>query len=305
VRNAARRRSLLFPREHGAWGLLLVPLVTGAAVGLRSGGPITRLVPLVIAALALFWLRTPVESWLGTAPMRAQPGGELRLVRRTAVMLAVLSLLALVWLFWDGRNPDLVWIGAVAAVAFVAQALLRKAWRNARIAAQIIGAAGLTSTAPAACYVASGHWSSAAWTLWIANFAFAANQIHFVQLRIHSAPAATKADKIFAGRGFLAGQFLLVIALGLACAFRVFPWYGALAFLPLLYRGFTWFARKSVPLAVRALGWSELGYALAFGVLLALGVGVMSSTPSQTRPATSPTSSPAPPARSAFRPRKS
>jgi hypothetical protein len=270
--NSERRRSLIFPREHGAWGLLLVPLVTGAAVGLRPGGPIIRLVPLVIAALALFWLRTPVESWLGTGPMRAQQGGELRVVRRTAVMLGVVSSLALVCLFWHGRNPGLVWIGAVAAVAFAAQALLRKAWRQARIAAQIIGAAGLASTAPAAYYVASGHWNSTAWTLWIANFAFAANQIHFVQLRIHAARAATKADKIAAGRGFLAGQFLLVMALVLSCAFRVFPWYGAFAFLPLLYRGFTWFARKSVPLAVRALGWSELAYAVGFGVLLVWGV---------------------------------
>ena len=84
--------------------------------------------------------------------------------------------------------------------------------------------------------------------------------------------AATRAEKFSAGRGFLAGQFLLVIALGLACSLRAFPWYGAVAFLPLLYRGFAWFARKSAPLAVRALGWSELAYAVGFGVLLIWGV---------------------------------
>jgi hypothetical protein len=45
-----------------------------------------------------------------------------------------------------------------------------------------------------------------------------------------------------------------------------------LAFLPLLYRGFAWFAHKSAPLAVSALGWSELCYAIGFGVLLVWGV---------------------------------
>ena len=33
-----RRRALIVPLEHGAWGMLLVPLVTGGAVGLFSGG---------------------------------------------------------------------------------------------------------------------------------------------------------------------------------------------------------------------------------------------------------------------------
>jgi len=270
--HSSRRRLLVFPREHGAWGLLLVPLITGAAVGLLSGGQILPLVPLTIAALVLFWLRTPVESWIGTTPMRAQAGAEMRLVRRTVAMLAAVSLLALVWLFWDARNRDLAWIGAGAAVAFLAQTLLKKVWRSARLVAQMIGAAGLTATAPAAYYAATGRLSSTAWMLWIANFLFAMNQIHFVQLRIHAVRVATRSEKFSAGRGFLTGQFLLMIGIGLACGFRVFPWYGALAFLPLLYRGFAWFARKSAPLAVRALGWSELAYAVGFGVLLVWGV---------------------------------
>ena len=35
---AVRHRSLVIPREHGAWGILLIPLVTGASVGLLAGG---------------------------------------------------------------------------------------------------------------------------------------------------------------------------------------------------------------------------------------------------------------------------
>ena len=50
-------------REHGAWGILLVPLAAGVSVGLLAGGDGRSFVPFVLAALSLFWLRAPVESW--------------------------------------------------------------------------------------------------------------------------------------------------------------------------------------------------------------------------------------------------
>jgi len=33
----ARRRAMIVPREHGAWGLLLIPIFTGGSRWLRSG----------------------------------------------------------------------------------------------------------------------------------------------------------------------------------------------------------------------------------------------------------------------------
>ena len=48
--NAVRRRSFVLPREHGAWGILLVPLSTGATIGLLRGGDA---VPLVAFLLVL------------------------------------------------------------------------------------------------------------------------------------------------------------------------------------------------------------------------------------------------------------
>ncbi len=268
----SRRHALIFPREHGAWGLLLVPLASGAAMGLLAGGEAWALAPLTLAALALFWLRTPVESWLGTTPMRAQPGAEIRLVRNTAGALATVAALALLGLFWGGRHDGLVWIGAAAALAFLAQALLRKLWRHGRVAAQMIGAAGLTSAAPAAWYVSTGSLGPMAWSLWIANLLFAINQIHFVQLRIHAARPATPQEKFSLGKGFLAAQVLLMAAIAAAGSLHLFSWYAALAFLPALIRGFAWFVRRSGPLAVRALGWSELGLSAGFGLVLVAGL---------------------------------
>src|SRR5512142_2454678 len=105
---AARARSLVVPREHGAWGMLLVPLVTGAAVGLMSGGRALPLLLLTLTAVALFWMRTPVESLVGASPMRAQTPGERRQVLRAIVALGGVAVVALTVLLWGGRNLGLV-----------------------------------------------------------------------------------------------------------------------------------------------------------------------------------------------------
>ncbi|MGO9260189.1 MAG: YwiC-like family protein [Bryobacteraceae bacterium] len=272
MKTAGRRQSLIFPREHGAWGILLVSLITGAAVGLMAGGRAWPLTPLGITVLALFWLRTPVESWIGTAPARARTAGELKLVRSAALALAAVSAAALICLFWGGQNRALLWIGAAAATAFIAQAIVRQAWRSARMAAQMIGAAGLTAVAPAAYYVVTDHVNGAAWSLWIANLVFAANQIQFVQLRIRAAHASKLNEKLSIGWWFAAGQVTLIAFLAIACANRLFRWCAAMAFLPVLFRGFAWFVAAPEPLAIQALGKRELILAGAFGVLLVLGL---------------------------------
>jgi hypothetical protein len=269
-----RRQSLIFPREHGAWGILLVPLVTGAAVGLIAGGKALPLAPLTIVVLALFWLRTPVESWVGTTPTKARTPGEFELVRNAALILATIAVAALAWLFWGWRNRDLVVIGAAAAGAFAAQAVIRQVWRKSRTAAQMIGAAGLTAVGPAAYYVVTGDLNVTAWCLWLFNFAFAANQIQFVQLRIHGAHATSTAEKLSVGRGFLGSQAILVALLIAACAIGILRWYVAMAFLPVVWRGFAWFVSPFKPLAVHSLGKRELAHAIAFGVLLIVAIAL-------------------------------
>jgi hypothetical protein len=241
-------------------------------VGLFAGGGARSLVPFALAALSLFWLRTPLESWIGTVPIRARTQDELRIVRKTVLLLAIAASASLIWLFWGGRNRALIWIGCAAGMAFLVQSFVRWKWRNARTAAQLVGAAGLTSTAAAAYYVVTGDLGTSAWSLWAANVLFATNQIHFVQLRIHAARASDRRRKLAIGRGFLAAQAVLAALIIAVCAAGVFPWYAALAFVPVLFRGFAWFAAAPQPLAIHALGRNELLYACIFGVLLIFGM---------------------------------
>src|ERR1051326_6176647 len=108
-----RISSLIAPREHGAWGLLFVPLATGGALGLLAGGNGLPLLALAIAALALFWLRTPVESWLGTGLLRAQGQRERRTVGSAILILGAIASVAVASLFSKGLNRGLLILGSI------------------------------------------------------------------------------------------------------------------------------------------------------------------------------------------------
>ncbi|MGO8796007.1 MAG: YwiC-like family protein [Candidatus Sulfotelmatobacter sp.] len=267
-----RLGSLIAPREHGAWGLLLVPLATGGVIGVLAGGDLLPLAAFTVAALTLFWLRSPVESWLGTGLLRAQSQQERHGVGITILILAAVAGLALASLFWETRNSkELLLLGLIAGVAFAGQSLLRKLGRQTRMLSQIVGTVGLTVTAPAAYFVVTGQLDREAWALWMANLLFAGNQIHYVQLRIHSARASNFLQKFKSGRSFLLGEILLAATLAFAWYSHWLNALAALAFLPLLVRGAVWFFESPQPLLVRKLGWTELGHGVLFGVLLIAG----------------------------------
>ena len=266
----ARTRALIVPREHGAWGLMLVPLFTGVAAGLARAQHSWPLLLFVAAALFLFWLRTPVESLLGSGPMTARTSQERWAAFTASLVLAVASAACLIGLMWGGRNLKLLVIGAVAAGAFIAQTVLRMLGRKARMLSQLAGIIGLTATAPAALYLGTRHLGSSGVALWTANWLFAWNQVHFVQVRIHAARASTLRDRLDKGRFFFLAQILLLAVLVLAVLYHYIPPLVILAFAPAVVRGMRWFFRESEPLDVKRLGWSEMRQGITFGILLAI-----------------------------------
>jgi len=259
---------MVIPREHGAWGLLMVPLVTGAVVAARSGVNLGALGQFMVAALSLFWLRTPAEAWLGASAIKAQSPQERSAVAGFSVAIAVVAIAAVTALFYAGYSRGLVTIGAVAGLAFAIQAAVKKLGRIGRMPAQVIGAVGLTSTAAGAYYVATGKLDQIAIALWLANWLFAGDQIHFVQLRIHSSRATTVDEKLQHGYAFLAGQIVLLAVVVAFCIVGLFPKFAWLAFVPVLFRGTVWFLRGRQPLDVHKLGFAELTQAVIFGALL-------------------------------------
>ena len=302
-----RFRSFVLPREHGAWGMLLIPLMTGAAVGFASGHAALPLVLFAAAALSIFGLRTPVEAWVGASALRPATPAERRVVLYSIFSYAAVATLTVGWLLFHEKALGLIFIGAAAAIIFGLQASIKSLGRPARMAAQILGAVGLTSTAPGAYYifglqasikslgrparmaaqilgavgltstapgayyVVTGSLDQQAMLLWALNWLFAANQIHFVQVRIRGARAAKFPEKFALGRWFLVGEVVTTFLLTTAWLTGLLPGLAALAFVPVLLRGVYWFLEGEKPLVIHRLGFTELAHALAFGVLLILG----------------------------------
>jgi len=259
---------MVVPREHGAWGMLLVPLATGAIVAARTGINSAALALFISAAMSLFWLRTPVESRLGTSAIKAQTAEERKFVSRMIAAIGTLAVLSLAALLWSSNVRALIVIGTVAALAFAAQAAVKQFGRRGRMPAQVIGAIGLTSTAAGAYCVATGRLDRTAIALWVANWLFAGNQIHFVQVRIRFSRAVSFAEKLTSGLPFLLGQAALMATIVLFWRVALFPAAIAIVFLPVLLRGILWFTRGRQPLDVHKLGFSELRHSLLFGALL-------------------------------------
>jgi len=261
---------MIVPREHGAWGLLLVPLFTGIVAGFAPQHRVWPLLWFTVAALSLFALRTPVESLLGIGPISARTADERWTAFIGSASLAIVAAACLSALMWKGQYQALLIFGAAGAAALALQGLLKRPGRGTRMMSQIVGAIGLTSTAPAAYYIGSGNLDSRTCVLWIANWIFAGNQIHFVQLRIHAARARTFPEKLTRGKLFLAAQPVLLMALVLASYWHLLPALSSLAFVPAVVRGSRWFFQKPEPLDVKKLGWSEMKHGVTFGLLLAL-----------------------------------
>jgi hypothetical protein len=107
----ARRRALIVPREHGAWGLLVVPLFTGVAAGLATAHRAWPLLVFTVATLSLFWLRTPLESFIGTGSLTAHTSGERWTALIASICLGAVSAACLTGLMWNGQNSALLFLG--------------------------------------------------------------------------------------------------------------------------------------------------------------------------------------------------
>lgn len=266
--NPSRTKAMIIPREHGAWGILLVPLVTGACVGFLHGNGMASLLQFLTATLALFWLRTPLEILLGSSTLHAHTAEEKKTVWQASIILTFIAALPLYLLFRNGHNFELLFIGAIAGLAFALQACVKLFGRKMRMPAQMIGAIGLTCTAAGAYFVITGRIDRVALALWVANWLFACDQIHFVQLQLHNSKVSGVRNRFSRGWLFLIGQVAMLAAIAALTLTSRLPLVALVAFVPIVIRGTAWIFQKQAALDLQWLGLTELLHAITFGVLM-------------------------------------
>ena len=265
--HSVRLHQLLLPREHGAWGMLLVPLASGLALGLLNSGAAAPALWLALALFALFLSRQPLEILLGTSLLKAQDAAQKRVLGVAVVLLWLAAAGAALAVARTSALRGLAIVGGIAVACFVAQQVLARGGRATRLLAQSAGAAALTGASAAAYVAATGRLERMAALLWAANWLFALNQIDYVHLRIQ-ARAASGAEKLLRARGFLLRELLLVGVLLGAWVAGLAPALMLASFAPVLLRGALWVMRPAQPLRVRTVGFTELAQNIVFGALL-------------------------------------
>ena len=203
-----RRRSL-WPREHGAYFQLAIPLVTACLVR----APTVPAILLAVGAALAFLAHEPLLVLLGYRGARQREAMRPRARNRLAMLLGGALLLGVIGL---ELSPPAV--SAAVIVAVPALVLLAFAWRRAEhtIAGELVAAIALTG-ASLPVLVASGTPLERAVETWIGfalGFCASVLAVHLVMARNKRTPPKT--DRV------IAVGVIAALAAGLATGSLVF-----------------------------------------------------------------------------------
>jgi hypothetical protein len=234
------------PREHGAWGILLVPFISAVAVAGEFNLPVVLLLGSI---LSFYMART---SWLKR---------DMQWTVRLLVLSVILAApLVLAW--------RLVWLPVFAVVALPLAA--RKTEHG--LAMQLASITGLTLTAPAAWYVATGDLDERAAILWLLNALYFVGGVFHVKMHIAAAvrrvPLTTLGDRFRSGARNLGYHVGALVAVGGLAAGGWVPVTVLAGFGVALGRALAATMMLSPQLRIKRLGWSEVVVSLVFMVFI-------------------------------------
>lgn len=227
------------PREHGAWGILLIPLATAVGVAGRAPWPVWLF---FLAAVSAHVARA---NWV-----RQRRGWAWAML---AVAGACGAVLVAVWQRW--------WLVPVGL------GLTPLWWQKTRhdLRWQLAAGLGLTTTAPVGWYVIHGRWEVMAGWLWVLNAAFFVGGM--LHVRMHRTAAVARR---VCRREQATGNVVYHAALAVGA---VVAWPAAAGWLLAAARA-AWGAWRLRPqVNIRRLGWIEVGHSLGFGLLVVYGNG--------------------------------
>ena len=255
------------PGEHGAWAMLLIPLVLGLAA---AGGPGAASLLLVPALTFLFLSRyaalPAAVRLLEGKP--APPGFVARRLLWTAVYLgaSLACLVAALLSTPPGAFAVTLRVAAATTLLGAAQTALVFAGRGRSLGAELLGMAGLASAAPLVIVASGGPLDAQALGVGMVALGYFVSTLAFVR-----AWRARARGSAVAGAG-LAAHLVLAALLVVLWREGFIPAGALAAFVPVFAR--TAWGLRSPPQTIRTLGWREAAVALAFtGIAVAAFLG--------------------------------
>jgi hypothetical protein len=244
--------SIVRPREHGSWSLVLEPLVLGLAVAPSLPG-----LALAVATLAGFFARRPLRLWR-EAGGTAGPAADALLVCLEAGAGALVIALLL------GGAPVLAWL--LPPAAFGALFVVYDLRRDSRAAVAEVAGAAAFAFLPAALARLAGFSTASSLALAALCLVRHVPTVLFVRARLRTSKmgeACGTGALLAAGIAFLGTAALVRVGLAPLSA-------GVLAVM-LLARAVVMLGPAGACLPAKVIGMIEGGIGLIFVVVLALG----------------------------------
>lgn len=265
---------LLLPKEHGSWGILLVPFLTGVAVAGEWNLPVLLA---LVAVAAVFLARPSLELLIpgkGGSPSSSDRASGMK----GLVLFAGVALAATVPLLTVFHRWLLLWLafGALAIFAIYLWAHHARQRPGKSGTEQLIATFGLTLTSLAGYGAALGRWDARGFWVWLLQAFFFLGGVLYVRYKVRAIPARQRLDTL-AGRILFAWPlvvyhlFLLGLLVSLAVVHRL-SWAVLFAFAPVLLRAAYGFVRLGERFAIKRLGWTEVVHSLLFACLLILAL---------------------------------
>lgn len=266
----------MIPREHGAWAMLLQPFIAAVIVDRAFTW---QLLPALAAVVLIFLIRDPLvimarQRWVWR-DQRPETGVACRYF---AVELALLglcgALLLTIWPFWI-----LAALGGAAAALTILAVSMTVRNRQRAVWLQALSAAGLSSSALAACLALSGSIPVWGWWVWALHAAHFFAGIVVVHVRLEARVALRKPGAPMTGalsrmrwQAALLQTVFAAAAIGLLI-FRLYFYGAALAgsavfHLIDLYGVHT---RRALSLPMKSVGKRALAASIVFTLLVVAG----------------------------------
>lgn len=242
------------PREHGAWVMVCMPLILGAA---QAGW-----------GLSAAWLIPPAVLPVFLAHYALQPAGRRLGWASVYGMTSVVLFMAAVLLTAGQHRAWLLAIAAVAAIGGGGFTIASIAGAGRRIATELSGMAAMSLSAPMMALAAGEAIDASLLAGAAMAFGYSVSILSFVRAYTGRKQGRTVTTTlcIIVHIVLLGGLALLEKAGWLP------PWWW-IAFLPVIWRTAWGLARP--PKTLRAVGMRELWVSLAFTVIAAVLIGLI------------------------------
>lgn len=253
------------PREHGAWAMLIAPLVTGIGVAGMFSADIALF---ALTEFGFFLLRFPLMLALKS---RAPDASAFAL--RWSVVYAALTLISGAILLLSTRIWILVGLGALGFATLVLYLWLAARRAEMTIWGEWTGIVGLALGAPGVYVVAKGALDATAVALYVVNLLYFGGTVLYIKFKVREQPRIVLSPpslpaRLWAGRGSILYHAIVAALVAIFAAMDWLPALVPIAFILPMCKVIGGVLNKPERLNIGRLGFIELGFTVAFLVIV-------------------------------------